>query len=88
MTRIDSTQPHDAYARMYRVDAATFRTLLDQFFHNCPMNAAGFLEPNDHAKEIWRKLSEHTYRNGKMGVAQDADFLAIVAKNGAANVTP
>jgi hypothetical protein len=64
-----------AHINMYRKDAATFRSLLDSLFHNCPMNAAGLLEPNDHAKKVWRALSEHTYRGGKIKVKEDRDFL-------------
>lgn len=64
-----------AHVNMYRKDAATFRDLLDRLFHNCPMNAAGLLEPNDHAKAVWRALSEHTYRGGKIKVKEDREFL-------------
>jgi len=49
------------------VDAAAFRAMLDALFHNCPSNAAGLMEPNDYAREIWSILSRHTYRDGKQG---------------------
>ena len=48
-------------------DAAAFRALLDALFHNCPSNAAGLMEPNDYAKEVWQTLSRHVYRDGKQG---------------------
>jgi hypothetical protein len=41
--------------------------MLDALFHNCPSNAAGLMEPNDYAREIWSILSRHTYRDGKQG---------------------
>ena len=57
------------------LDASVFRARLDALFHNCPMNAAGLLEPNDHAKELWRRLSEHTYRDDKRGPMEARELL-------------
>ncbi len=68
-----------AHINMYRKDAATFRDLLDQLFHNCPTNKDGLFEPNDHAKAIWRKLSEHTYRGGKGYVQECRAFLKSIS---------
>lgn len=67
-----------AFSTGSALDAAAFRVLLDAMFHNCPSNAAGMMEPNAYAVEIWNVLSRHVYRDGKQGCS---DARAALAKH-------
>jgi hypothetical protein len=49
--------------------------MLDALFHNCPTNATEQMEPNDYARQLWEKLSVHTYRDGKRGPMEAREVL-------------